>query len=529
MLRIEVHTSLTRPEDPVAHARRMAHIKGSDYISGSIYRRSLDARPDRAACWVDLVDLKVKNEEDYLRKVKAARHVDEFHYTLPENGETPLSQRPIVVGFGPAGMAAGLALAAKGFCPIILERGKQIQERQNDVSTYWHGGTINPESNVQYGEGGAGAFSDGKLTTRVKDPRVHLILDELVKAGADPSIVWTNHPHVGTDALVMIDENIRHRIEELGGEVRFNARMDDLLIDHGKVVGVRLENGEEIPSSVVILALGHSARDTMRMLATKKDLTLEAKNFAVGVRVEHLQKFIDHQQYRNIPSGVKMPAAEYHLSHTSASTGKGVYSFCMCPGGYVVDGASMPDTVVTNGMSYAARDGRLANSAIVVQVDRSDFGDGLFAGMNFQENLEKRAWQMGNGKAPAQTIESYLKHSVDPLSTISPTFSRGVEERDLHPLFSDRINQSLEEFFHYTEGIWPGFTTNGATMTGVETRTSSPIRIVRDFTTLESTVSGVWPAGEGAGFAGGIVSSAIDGLKCAEEVIRRYHRSESAE
>ena len=525
MLRIEVHTSLTSSEDPVAHAVRMARIKPGDYISGSIYRRSLDARPDRAACWVDLVDLKVNNEEHYLHKVKNARHADEFHYTLPDNGDTPLKQRPIVVGFGPAGMAAGLALAAKGLRPIILERGRQIKERQKDVSIYWHGGNINTESNVQYGEGGAGAFSDGKLTTRVKDPRVHLILDELVKAGADPSIVWTNHPHVGTDALVMIDENIRHRIEELGGEVRFDARMDDLLIDHGKVKGVRLESGEEIPSSVVVLALGHSARDTMRMLATKQDLALEAKNFAVGVRVEHLQSFIDHQQYRNIPAGVKMPAAEYHLSHTS-SIGKGVYSFCMCPGGYVVDGASMADSVVTNGMSYAARDGKLANSAIVVQVDSSDFGDGLFAGMEFQENLETMAWKLGGGKAPAQKIESYLKHDVEPLSSISPTFPRGVEEADLHSLFNDRINQSLEEFFHYTEGIWPGFTTGGATMTGVETRTSSPIRIVRNFTTLESTVEGVWPAGEGAGFAGGIVSSAIDGLKCAEEVIRRYHYSE---
>jgi uncharacterized FAD-dependent dehydrogenase len=522
MLRIEIHTSLRNQTDPIAHAMRHYHIKESDVRSASIWRRSLDARPHREACYVDLIDFELDHEEQYLKKIKGARRMEKYVYHLPECGPEPMVHRPVVVGFGPAGMAAGLALAARGYRPLIIERGARIDERQKDVRTYWQGGSINPESNVQYGEGGAGAFSDGKLTTRVKDPRVHLILEELIKAGADPSIAWTNHPHLGTDALAAIDEAIRQRIEEMGGEVRFHTRLDDIRIRKGQVTSVLLSSGEEIPTETVILAIGHSARDTMHMLASKEDLILQPKNFAVGVRVEHLQSFINHQQYRTIPDDIPMPAAEYHLSHTS-SLGKGVYSFCMCPGGYVVDGASCADTVVTNGMSYAARNGRLANSAIVVQVDSSDFGGGLFDGMTFQQNLEENAWKLGHGRAPAQLIEDYCQNRVSTsLKGIQPTFPRGTALTDLHALFSPAVNRSLEEFFAYMDRTWPGFTSEGATMTGVETRTSSPIRIVRNLKTLESDVQGLWPAGEGAGFAGGIVSSAIDGLKCAEEIIRRY-------
>lgn len=522
MLRVEIHTSLRHPADPIEHAIQHYHIERNDIQSASIWRRSLDARPHHEACYVDLIDFEVDHEEQYLKKIKGARHTEKFIYHLPQNGSMPLANRPVVIGFGPAGMAAALALAVRGYRPIVLERGSRIDKRQKDVQAYWNGGRLNPESNVQYGEGGAGAFSDGKLTTRVKDPRVHLILEELIKAGADPSIAWTNHPHIGTDALVTIDEAIRHRIEELGGEVRFDTALKDVKTHQGKLKAIVTDKGEELPCDVLVLAIGHSARDTMHMLAEKEDLVLQPKNFAVGVRVEHLQSFINARQYRTIPDDIVMPAAEYHLSHTS-SLHKGVYSFCMCPGGYVVDGASVPDTVVTNGMSYAARDGRQANSAIVVQVDSSDFGDGLFDGMHFQENLEARAFVLGQGRAPAQCIEDYCHHArTSSFSAITPTFPRGTSPADLHELFTPAINRSLEEFFAYMEQIWPGFTKDGATMTGVETRTSSPIRIVRDFKTLESSLQGLWPAGEGAGFAGGIVSSAIDGLKCAEQIIARF-------
>lgn len=521
LLRVEVKIPLGIEVDPIQQAIKQYRIKPQDVQHAQIFRRSLDARANRTPCYVDLIDFELAHVSTYAHAIKKARLIDAYEYHLPKPGILPMQHRPIVVGFGPAGMAAALALATRGYRPIVLERGPKIKERQQAITRYWGGHGLNKEANVQFGEGGAGAFSDGKLTTRVKDDRVQCILQELVKVGADPSILWTHHPHIGTDVLCKIDVRVREKIEELGGEIRFNTRLDDVLIEHGTLKGVKLSTGEELPCQVLVLAIGHSARDTMRMLGTKKDLVLEAKNFAVGVRVEHLQSFVDAQQYRNIQADVKLPAAEYHLSHT-ASTGKGVYSFCMCPGGVVVDSASLPDTVVTNGMSYASRAGRNANSAIVVQVDASDYGEGLFDGMAFQDQLEAAAFQLGQGKAPYQTISSYLNHTVEPLGQIRPSFTRGVNLADIHSLFSERINTSLTEFFHHTDEIWPNFTTNDALMTAVETRTSSPIRIVRDAQSLCSSVKGLWPAGEGAGFSGGIVSSAIDGLKCAEQIIHAY-------
>jgi uncharacterized FAD-dependent dehydrogenase len=522
MLRIEVHTNLENPEDPVVKAIRQCGLKPQEVESARLWRRSLDARAGHVPCWVDLVDLETSQESRVLHAYKKARRVEPYHYALPAHGTLALRSRPVVVGFGPAGMAAALALAIAGYRPLVLERGGNIEERKKKVSAYWQGGALDPETNVQFGEGGAGAFSDGKLTTRVKDPRVEIILAQLIQAGADPSIAWSHHPHIGTDALCTIDENLRRRIEERGGEVLFHARMDDLVLDKKGVHALRLQNGQEIPAQAVLLALGHSARDTMRMLGSKKELQIEPKNFAVGVRVEHRQSFVDAWQYRHIPTAAVLPPAEYHLSHTSAS-GRGVYSFCMCPGGYVVDGASRPETVVTNGMSYAARDGRNANSAIIAQVDSRDFGSGLFDGLRFQESLEAQAYQLGQGRAPCQRIAHYLHETRDNLlQDLVPTFPRGTNLRDLHTLFSPGINEALEEFFRYMETIWPGFSLGDGMMTGVETRTSSPLRIVRNFETLESSVPSLWAAGEGAGFAGGIVSSAIDGLKCAEEIIRRY-------
>lgn len=522
MLRVEIHTSVTNPDDPIEKAMRQFHIRACDVHNAQLYRRSLDARAKHSAVFVDLIDFELAHEESYARKIKHARRVDSFRYSLPDFGTDKLTRRPVIIGFGPAGIAAASALAEKGYRPLILERGPQIRERKKAVDAFQNGGPIQTEANVQFGEGGAGAFSDGKLTTRVKDPRVQIILHSLVQAGADPSIVWTNHPHIGTDALVEINENIRHTVEKRGGEIRFNTRVDDLLVQNGVIKGVRLSSGEEIETDGVVLAIGHSARDTMRMLATKPALLMEPKNFAVGVRVEHLQSFINQQQYRNIAHSENLPAAEYHLSHQCAN-GKGVYSFCMCPGGYVVDGSSMPNTIVTNGMSYAARDGKQANSAIVVQVDSTDFGTNLFGGMDFQEFLEHQAWKLGKGKAPAQRIANFLDPASDALpKEVIPTFPRQTTLVDMHALFNPAINAALQEFFQYAESVWPGFSLSDGMMTSVETRTSSPLRILRHPDTLESNLKGLWPAGEGAGFAGGIVSSAIDGLKCAEEIIRRY-------
>jgi uncharacterized FAD-dependent dehydrogenase len=527
MLRIEVHTPVSDQADPIETAIREHHIKAADVHSAEIVHRSLDARAKRAPRYDWQIDLELENEAFYLKKLKA-RHTEPYHYQVPEAGSEVLETRPVIAGFGPAGMAAAYLLAAKGYRPIVVERGPAIEDRKAAVDSYWKTGVLDPERNVQFGEGGAGAFSDGKLTTRVKDPRVRLILTELVKAGADPSIIWMNHPHIGTDALCGIDENLRKAIERMGGEVRFMTKLEQIVTDHGSLKEVKLSNGSVLPCRMLILAIGHSARDTFRMLA-ECGVPMEAKQFAVGFRAEHLQSFINARQYRSIPEGTVLPAAEYHLSHTS-SLGKGVYSFCMCPGGYVVAAASEKDTVVVNGMSYAARDGRNANSALVIQTDASDFGEGLMAGVEFQERMEHLAFEMGNGKAPCETIAHYLDPSAgNEISDVLPTYPLGVKMLDLHPLLNERMNQSLAEMLVHTEKIFPGFTKNGALFTGVETRTSSPVRILRNLSTMESEVAGLYPCGEGAGYSGGIVSSAIDGVKAAEQIIARFAPPEGLE
>ncbi|MBO7703634.1 MAG: hypothetical protein J6S26_04235 [Solobacterium sp.] len=522
MLETELRTEINEIQDPIELAVRKYRLDRNGILSARILHRSLDARAGRPACFLYRIGFELTDEASVSRRLKQkARIIQRYQYRIPDFGTAVLNSRPVIAGFGPCGMAAGLLLARCGYKPLILERGPKTEDRIKAVEAYWNTGVLDSRRNVQFGEGGAGAFSDGKLTTRVKDPRVSLILEELIKAGADPSIAWLNHPHIGTDRFREINVTIRKEIEALGGEVRFESAVSDLVIEHNALKAVITEQGEEIPCPALILAVGHSARDTFSMLNQRK-LDLSSKQFAVGLRAEHLQSFIDARQYRAISDYSSLPPAEYHLSHTS-SLGKGVYSFCMCPGGYVIAAASSPDTIVTNGMSYSARDGKNANAALVVQVDSSDFGDGLFDGMHFQEQLETKAFELGHGKAPAETIEHYLDPSAaNEPSAVQPTYPAGVTMCDLHELFRDPLNQSLEEMLRHTESIFPGFTKDGALFTGVETRTSSPIRIVRDIHTLESNISGIFPSGEGAGYAGGIVSSAIDGIRCAEQIIARY-------
>ena len=521
MIELELRTAIRTAEDPIARAVKKYRLNPDEIRSASITHRSLDARPGREPAYLYKLRFELRNEEEVLKRIRNAHHVTPYVYTIKERGTDPLPHRPVVIGFGPCGMAAGLTLARLGYKPLILERGPKTEDRVKAVEAYWNGGALDPKRNVQFGEGGAGAFSDGKLTTRVKDPRVQLILEELINAGADPAIAWLNHPHIGTDRFRKINVSVRNEIIRLGGEVRFETALDDLVIKDGTLQAVLTSDGEEIPCDALILAVGHSARDTFAMLG-RKQLPLASKPFAVGFRCEHLQAFINARQYRNIPDYSSLPAAEYHLSHTS-SLKKGVYSFCMCPGGFVIPAESIPDTIVTNGMSYSARDGVNANAALLVQADASDFGDGIFAGMKFQEKLEYAAFALGHGNAPCETIAHYLGDtSVNEITSVKPTYFRGVEMTDLHSLLPDALNQSMEEMLRHTEQIFPGFTSEGALFTGVETRTSSPIRILRDLKTLESPVSGIYPAGEGAGYAGGIVSSAIDGVKCAEQIIARY-------
>lgn len=525
MIELELRMPIQESMDPIEAAIKKYRLNRAGIHSVSITHRSLDARANREAVYLYQIRFETAQEAELIRKLKnRARIVTPFHYQLPQPGDKPLSFRPVIVGFGPCGMAAGLLLAKKGYRPLILEQGPSIHERKQAVEEYWKTGILDKRRNVQFGEGGAGAFSDGKLTTRIKDPRVELVLQELIKAGADPSIAWLNHPHIGTDAFIDINITIRKEIERLGGEIRFDTKLTDIETNGDRITAVRTDSNEEIPCDALLLALGNSARDTFRMLDERK-VPLSSKQFAVGLRCEHLQSFINARQYRNIADWSSLPPAEYHLSHTS-SLKKGVYSFCMCPGGYVIAAASTPNTTVTNGMSYSRRDGTNANSALVIQVDSSDYGSGLFDGMLYQEHLEELAYQLGEQKAPCETIAHYLDPAKpnEPTSVL-PTYPLGTAMTDLHQLFHAPINQSLEEMLRHTETIFPGFTAEGALFTGVETRTSSPIRIIRDIDTFESSISGIFPSGEGAGYAGGIVSSAIDGIRCAEKIIERWKPS----
>ena len=522
MIELDVNIPIESTEDPIDLSLRKYRIPPSAVHTAVIFHRALDARANRPAVYAYQIRMELENESRWLKRMKAhARIVQPWIYQLPSSGERRLTCRPVVIGFGPCGMAAALLLARCGYNPLVLERGPAVEKRKQAVEDYWHTGILNPEQNVQFGEGGAGAFSDGKLTTRVKDPRAGVILNQLIEAGADPSIAWLNHPHIGTDSFLEIDRNIRKTIESLGGEIRFETKAERFLVHDGKLQAILTDKGEEIPCEAAVLAVGHSARDTFLSLH-ETGLFMKPKKFAVGFRAEHLQSFIDARQYRNIRDSRSLPPSEYHLAYTT-SLNKGVYSFCMCPGGYVVASASTPETTVTNGMSYHARDGRNANAAILVQVDEKDYGTDLFSGMHFQESLEHQAFVLGKGKAPCETIAHYLgKSSVNLPDEVQPTYPLGVEMTSLVTLLSDPLNQCIAEMLEHTETIFPGFTGNGALLTGIETRTSAPIRMERSPKTLESSISGLYPSGEGAGYAGGIVSSAIDGMRTAEQIISLY-------
>ena len=521
-LSIKVKVSNSKP-DIYNLIKQKYRLTDQEIISFSIIHQSLDLRSNYQPNWLFLISLELSDEKEFVACHPQFQIIEKKpEYSLPLPGSKCLSNPIVVVGFGPCGMAAALALAIKGYRPIVIERGAKIEERKQIVDDYWHHATaLDLQTNVQFGEGGAGAFSDGKLTTRIKDYRVGMILQQLIKFGADPQIAYYNHPHLGTDNLYKINQAIRDKIIQSGGQILFNTRLDQLHIKNNQLESIDLSNGHSITTNNLILAIGHSARDTFKMLVDKQ-IPLVNKPFAVGVRIEHLQSYINERQYRMVPDYSNLPSAEYRLAY-NAKNHKGVYSFCMCPGGYVVAGESEPETIVTNGMSYASRDGINANSALVVQVDASDYGDDLLAGVAFQRNLEHQAYLLGQGKAPIQTVGNYLdssKHNKE--TTIHPTYPRGVNYVDLHRLFPGKIDEPLKEMLLHTEKIMPGFTKNGALITAVETRTSSPIRFLRDSLTLESPIEGLYPAGEGAGYSGGIVSSAIDGLKCAEKIIASY-------
>lgn len=492
----------------------------SDLLSWTIHRESVDARGQKVF-FSYTVDAKVRHEKKYLKHKDVRVRPDERFRFEPE-GRQPETGRPVVAGFGPAGMFAALLLAQYGYKPLIIERGAPIEQRQQDVDRFWKEGILDSESNVQFGEGGAGAFSDGKLTTRSKDILCRKVLQELVNLGARPEILYQQHPHIGTDAFVHIIKACRETIESLGGTFLFHTRLMDIETEEGRLTGIRINDGELIPCSALILAIGHSAGDTWRRLHAD-GLPLENKPFALGVRIEHDQTFIDKAMLGEAWQDPRLTPARYQMA-VPTETGKGVYTFCMCPGGYVIPSSSNLDTVVVNGMSYAARDGQNANAALLVQVDEDDYGTELFGGLDLQEQVEKKAYELsGSYKAPAQNARDYLAGKISAAPSIAPTYDLGIEMADLHALFPDRVNAALEEGLRRMDEKVLGFL--DGLMSAPETRSSSALRAPRDEHRM-SAIEGVYPCGEGSGYAGGIVTSAVDGLHCAMELMDRYQKPE---
>ena len=506
------------------HAAQALHIRASEIRTLSIFRRSLDARKMPELHWVYTVDVTLRaGESRVLRQARSGQITREepYVYSIPKRSS---ARRPVVVGFGPAGMFAALVLARAGLRPIVLERGDAAPERREKVEAFWNGGGLDPESNVQFGEGGAGAFSDGKLNTGTKNDRSRWVLQQLVAFGAQEEILYDAKPHVGTDVLYEVIQNLRGRIVALGGEVRFASCMTALHRADGRLTGCTVTQRDgttyELVCDHLILALGHSARDTFRYLCGA-EIPMEPKPFSMGVRIEHPQTKIDMAQYA-MPHGGCIPPADYKLS-VHLPDGSSAYTFCMCPGGYVVAAASQTGGVVTNGMSCAARDGENANAALLVTLRPEDFPyTGVLGGMLWQEEIERRAFSAGGGayRAPAQLAGDFLAHRPsERLGAVSPTYRPGVTLCDLHDVLPEKLTAVLERAIPALDGSLKGFSDPDALLTAPETRSSSPVRILRD-ETLQSTLRGLYPCGEGAGYAGGIMSAAVDGMLCAEAVLR---------
>ena len=524
MLRItELKLPLDHLEDAIkAGIIKRLGISEDELISYVIFRQGHDARKRDSISLVYTLDVDIKNQKDILLRMADDLQISltpDTTYQFVTQATKEITGRPIVIGTGPCGLFAGLLLAQMGFKPIILERGKEVRERTKDTFGLWRKGIFNPESNVQFGEGGAGTFSDGKLYTQIKDPKHYgrKVLTEFVKAGAPAEILRVSKPHIGTFKLVTMVEQMRATIESLGGEIRFQSRVDRLEIEKGRVCGVTLASGETILTHYVGLGVGHSARDTFKMLY-EQGVYIEAKPFSIGFRIEHPQSLIDKCRYGNNAGHPLLGAADYKLVH-HCKNGRAVYSFCMCPGGTVVAATSEVGHVVTNGMSQYSRNERNANSGIVVGITPEDYPGSPLAGIDFQRQLEAHAYQLGGAtyEAPGQLVGDFIanKPSVA-LGSVQPSYTPGVHLGDLSSALPAYAIEAIREALPAFDKKIKGFAMADAILTGVETRTSSPIRIKRNEYLQSINTQGLYPAGEGAGYAGGILSAAVDGIKVAE-------------
>ena len=517
----------------LAKITQTLRVSSEEILDYQIVKQSLDARKKPDLFYVYTVDVAIANEQQILKKNKSNQIclVHEKTYQFPCIGTESLMHRPVIIGSGPAGMFCAYLLAKHGYRPVLYERGACVEERKKDIEAFWDGGKLNLQSNVQFGEGGAGTFSDGKLNTLVKDAlgRNKKVLEIFVENGAPKEILYVNKPHIGTDILIDVVRNMRNQILAWGGEIHFHSQFTDYRLENGHLVSVQIQShGEqrEIPANVLVLAIGHSARDTFELLY-QKGMPMSAKAFAVGVRVEHLQSMINDAQY-GVGCVYDLPAASYKLA-TNLDNGRGVYSFCMCPGGYVVNASSEEGYLAVNGMSYHARDGKHANSAIIVTVNPSDYeSDHPLAGMYYQRDLEKKAFQIGSGKIPVQCFGDFCQNqTTSNFTSVLPSTKGEYSYANVRSIFAPMIAESIEEGIKSFDRQIQGFANDDTLLLGVESRTSSPIKIHRN-ESFQVDNSGIYPCGEGAGYAGGITSAAMDGIKIAEAIAQKFTAFDNA-